>query len=98
MLTEDSSQPEASEKPHPSQSPKHPPIFLHGVINYTEMIKSLTEVAEEEQFLTKSLTNNVIKLACTTPETYRAITKHCKEKKLLSHISIKGGQSLPGGH
>jgi len=67
MLTEDSSHPESSEKTHPPQSSKPPPIFLHGVVNYTEMIKSLTEVAEEEQFLTKTLTNNVIKLVCSTP-------------------------------
>ena len=49
------------------------------------MIKSLTEVAEEEQFLTKSLTNNVIKLAFSTPDTYRAIIKHCKEQNIYYH-------------
>ena len=85
MLTEDSSHPETSEKPYPPQSSKLPPIFVHEVINYTEMIKSLTEVAEREQFLTKSLTNNVIKLACSTPETYRAIIKHCKEHNIYYH-------------
>ena len=85
MLTEDSSQLEASGEPHPPQSSKPPPIFLHGVINYTEMIKGLTEVAEEEQFLTKSLTNNVIRLACSTPDTYRAIIKHCKERNIYYH-------------
>jgi len=85
MLTEDSSLPEASEKPHPPHSSKPPPIFLHGVINYTEMIKSLTDVAEEEQFLTKCLTNNVIKLACSTSETNRAIIKHCKEQDIYYH-------------
>ena len=69
MLKDGCSHPEASEEPHPPPSPKPPPIFLHGVINYTEMIKSLTEVDAEEQFLAKSLANNVIKLACTTPET-----------------------------
>jgi hypothetical protein len=53
MLTEDNFHPEASEKPRPPQSPKPPPIFLHGVINYSGIIKSLTEVAAEEQFLTK---------------------------------------------
>ena len=84
MFTEDSSHPEASGKPHPPQSSKPPPIFLHGVINYTEMIKSLTEVAEE-QFLTKSLTNNVIKLACSAPDIYRAIIKHCNEQNIYYH-------------
>jgi hypothetical protein len=64
------------------RAPKPPPIFLHGVINYSEMIKSLTEVAAEEQFLTKSLKNNVVKLACSTPDTYRAVIKHCQEQNI----------------
>ena len=80
MLMDDCCHPEASEKLHPPPSPKLPPIFLHGVINYTEMIKSLSEVSAIEQFLTKSLANNVIKLVCTTPETHRAIIKPCKFK------------------
>jgi 3-methyladenine DNA glycosylase AlkC len=85
MLTDDCPHPDTSEKPHPPPSPRPPPIFLHGVINYTEMIQSLTEVVAEEQFLTKSLANNVIKLACTTPDTYRAIIKHCKEQNIYYH-------------
>ena len=56
----------------------------HRVINYTDMIKSLTEVVEEEQFFTKSLSTNV-KLACSTPDTYRAIIKHCKEQNIYYH-------------
>ena len=49
------------------------------------MIKSLTEVVEEEQFFMKSLSNNVVKLACSTPDTYRAIIKHCKEQNIYYH-------------
>ena len=49
------------------------------------MIKRLTEVADEEQFLTKNLPNNVIKLACSTPETYRTIIKYCKEQNIYYH-------------
>jgi len=56
------------------------------------MIHSLTEVAAEKQFLTNSLANNVIKLACTTPETYRAIIKQCKEQDIYYHTyHLKGG-------
>jgi hypothetical protein len=73
MLTEHSFHPESSEKPHPPQSSTPPPIFLHGVTNYSEMIKSLTAVAKEDQFLKKSLNINVTKLACSIPDTYRAI-------------------------
>jgi len=45
----------------------------------------LTEAVEEEQFLTKSLTNNVIKIMCLTSDTYRKIVKHCKEKNAYYH-------------
>ena len=49
------------------------------------MIKSITDVAEEEQFYTKTLANNVIKLSCSTPSTYRAIVKNFKEKNIYFH-------------
>jgi dihydroneopterin aldolase len=63
----------------------NPPIFFHGVINYKDLIKSITEVAEEEQFYTKTLANNVIKLSCSTPTTCRAIVKKFKEKNIYFH-------------
>jgi hypothetical protein len=49
------------------------------------MLKSLTEVAEDEQFLTKTLGNNVVKLVCLTTDTYRAITKHCRDRNIYYH-------------
>ena len=77
---EDESYPEASEPLQQPPIPKPPPIFIHRVLNYKNMIKSITEVVEEEQFFSKSLANNVIKLSSITPATYRAIIKHFKEK------------------
>ena len=32
---------------------KPPPIFVHGVINYGEMIKRIRDIAEDEQYCTK---------------------------------------------
>jgi len=64
-------------QPHPNHKP--PPIFIHGVINYDEMTKHVREIAEDEQYHTKSLANDVIRLSCTTPETYRKTIKHFKE-------------------
>jgi hypothetical protein len=49
------------------------------------MIKSIREVAKDEQYSTKSMANNVIKLAPTTPDTYRNIIKHFKEKGIFFH-------------
>jgi hypothetical protein len=85
MLTDEASYPEPSDHPNTPTIPKPPPIFVHGVINYKDMIKSITEVAEEEQFSTRTLANNVIKLLCTSPTTYRTLVKHFKEKNIYYH-------------
>jgi hypothetical protein len=49
------------------------------------MIKSITEVAEEEQYYTKSMANNIIQLTCTTPDTYHTFIKHFRENKIYYH-------------
>ena len=85
MLAEDSFLPEDRGSTLPTQVTKPPPIFLHGVLNFTDMMKSLKEVVEEEQFFTKILTNNVIKFVSLTPETYRKIVTHCKERNIYYH-------------
>ena len=82
---EDESYPEASELFQQPPIPKPPPIFIHGVLNYKDMIKSITEVVAEEQFFTRSFVNNVMKLSSITPATYRAIIKHFKEKNIYCH-------------
>ena len=49
------------------------------------MIRSIHEVAEIEQFYTKSMPNNVIKINCLAPETYRTLIKHFKETNVYYH-------------
>ena len=43
------------------------------------MTNQIRNIAEDEQYTTKSLINNVIKINCATPETYRNLIKHFKE-------------------
>jgi len=63
MLTEEIHSTDQATNPQPTKIHKPPPpIFLHGVINYNKMIHSINEVAEAEQFYTKSLANNFIKI------------------------------------
>jgi hypothetical protein len=59
MLTEEASYSESSDNPKIPYHPQAPTKFVHGVINYKDMIKIITEVAEEEQFYTKTVANNV---------------------------------------
>jgi len=84
ILTKLANQAETGEQSRPPQKHKLPPIFIHGVINYGEMIKRICEVAEDEQYYTNSMANNVIKLNCTTPDTYRNLIKYFKENESLN--------------
>jgi hypothetical protein len=51
--------------------PKPLPIFVHGVQNYAEMVKQIQRITEQEQYITKILTKNIVKINCATPETYK---------------------------
>ena len=70
---------------HPSSTKIHksPPVFVRGVINCGEMIKGIRDIAEDEQYCTESLANNVIEMNCMAPETYRKLVEHCKENNIL---------------
>jgi hypothetical protein len=87
VLAQEASQADTEGKPLPPplQNHKPPPIFIHGVINYDQMIKSIREVAEDEQYFTKSIANNVIKLTSYTLDTYRFLIKHFKENGIFFH-------------
>ena len=88
ILGQEVTQTDSEGKPPPPllpQNHKPPPIFIHGVINYSQMIQSIREVAEAEQYFTKRMPNNVIKLSCSTPDTYRNIIKHFKEHGIVYH-------------
>lgn len=68
-----------------TNTPKPPPIFIHGVIKYNEMVKKITDILEEEQYHTKSLANNVVKINCQTPDHYRKLVKEFKEQNIYHH-------------
>jgi hypothetical protein len=44
MLTDDINTPEQTECPQHPIKHKPPPIFIHGVINYNQMVKRISEV------------------------------------------------------
>jgi hypothetical protein len=43
IITHEVHQAETGEQPQPPKNHKPPTIFLHGVIHYSEMIKSISE-------------------------------------------------------
>ena len=49
------------------------------------MIKRIRDIAEDEQYFTKSLAKSVNKINCMTPETYRKLYKYFKENNIFCH-------------
>jgi hypothetical protein len=65
--------------------PKPPSTCIHGAVSYTEMIKRIKVVAEDEQCHTRSLTNDVIKINCSTPDTYIRMAMYFKGNNIYHH-------------
>jgi hypothetical protein len=65
--------------------PRPPPIYVYDVINYLQMINHLAEVAEEENYNTRSMANNTIKINCNSPETYRKMIRLMQENNIAYH-------------
>ena len=87
LLTNETNPNSTEGNPSPTRNQKPPPIFIHGVINYGAMINQIRNIAEDEQYSTKSLSNNVIKINCVIPETHRTLIRYLKRKQhLLPHI------------
>jgi hypothetical protein len=68
-----------------SKIDKPPPIFVHGVQNYEEMVKHIQLIAEQEQYITKSLANNVVKINCANPDTYRKMIKEFQAQNIYHY-------------
>ena len=66
-------------------TPKPPPIFVYGVVDLPQMIQKLQNIAEMEQYTTRSMANNTIKINCTIPETYRKLVKFMSENNIIYH-------------
>jgi hypothetical protein len=65
--------------------PKPPPIFIYGVTNYQQMKNKIREIVEDEQYNTKTLADNTIKINPNTPETYRKMIKFMREERIIHH-------------
>lgn len=65
--------------------PKPPPIFIHGVTNYSEMIKKLSSAIANEQYYSKTLSNNIVKINVNEPETYRSFIRFLRDENIIFH-------------
>lgn len=76
---------EQSTEEKQDKTPKPPPIFVQGVTHYPKMIENFKNIAEDEQYSTKSLANNVVKISPNTPETYKKFIKYMQETNIIHH-------------
>jgi hypothetical protein len=53
------------------------------------MINHLAEVTEEENYSTRSMANNIIKINCNSLETYRKMIKFMKENIIYNSYQPK---------
>jgi hypothetical protein len=50
------------------------------------MIKRIQKITEQRQYVIKSLANNIVKMNCETPETYKKkMDKEFNEQKIYHH-------------
>jgi hypothetical protein len=49
------------------------------------MINHLAEVAEEENYSTRSMANNTIKINCNSPGTYRKMIRLMQQNNIVYH-------------
>jgi len=59
LLSQETNQENTDVNQRPPQHHRPLAIFVHGVIKYCEMIKRICDIAEDEQYCTKSWANNV---------------------------------------
>jgi len=90
LLTNESYLNSTEGNPSPTRNHKPPPIFIYGVLNYGAKINQIRKIAEDEQYSTKSLTNNVIKINCVTPQTYRTLISPTKiHRRDISYVPLR---------
>lgn len=66
-------------------NPNPPPVFIHGVTNYQEMISSILTVVKEEDYVCRSLANNVVKINPKTIDSYRALVRYLRSQNIVFH-------------
>jgi hypothetical protein len=68
LLTNETNEHSIDGNPSSTKIHKPPPVFVHCVIIYGEMIKQARNIAEDQLYCTKSLADSVIKINCVTPD------------------------------
>jgi hypothetical protein len=67
-------------KSKPEEKPQKPPsIFVYGVVNLPEMLKNFQDIVELDEYTTRSMANDTVKLNCSNPDAYRKLVRFMKD-------------------
>jgi hypothetical protein len=64
---------------------KPPPVFVYRVTSLPEMQKRLNKFLDDEQYTTKSMANDTVKLTCQSPDTYRKLATYMRDNNIIHH-------------
>lgn len=84
-LTNHQEESEANNNVIEERSQKPPPIFVYGVKDYLGMINAIKGILNQDQYFTKTMADNIVKINATTPEAYRVLAKYMKDKNIVHH-------------
>ncbi len=62
-----------------------PPIFIHGVVNYSGMVNTLTRFVKEEQLSLTVLSNNVVRVNLISADDYRQLVRELRKLEISFH-------------
>ena len=62
-----------------------PFLFVYGVTNFPHMVRSLRNIVDDDQYTTKCMADNTVKINSTTPETYRSLIRHMQDNNVIHH-------------
>lgn len=65
--------------------PPPPPVFIHGVVNYQAMISNVATVLAADNYICRSLANNVVKINPKSIDSYRELVKHLRKENIVFH-------------
>lgn len=85
-LANNEEEPETRNSTPEEKIQKPAPIFVYGVKVYSSMETSIKEILNQDQYHTKTVADNVIKINPTTIEAYRALAKYLMEKNVVHHM------------
>lgn len=65
--------------------PKPPPVFIQGVVNYQQMVATVLTVLKQEDYVCRSLANDVVKINPKTIEAYRSLVSYLRAHNVVFH-------------